>query len=95
MASVGFNPAAASNAADTVTQGTTQSKDQVASKEQFLQLLVAQIKNQDPLNPADGVQFLTQLAQFSELEQMMAIRAELATLNSKVQEPETQTEQAQ
>jgi flagellar basal-body rod modification protein FlgD len=44
------------------------------SKEMFLQLLVAQIRNQDPLNPADGVQFLSQLAQFSELEQLIGIR---------------------
>lgn len=49
-------------------------------KESFLQLLVAQIKNQNPLNPADGVQFLSQLAQFSELEQMMGIRSEISGL---------------
>jgi len=44
------------------------------SKEMFLQLLVAQMKNQDPLNPADSVQFVSQLAQFSELEQIISIR---------------------
>ena len=44
------------------------------SKEMFLQLLVAQIRNQDPLNPADSVQFVSQLAQFSELEQIISIR---------------------
>jgi flagellar basal-body rod modification protein FlgD len=43
----------------------------------FLQLLVAQIKNQDPLNPADSLQFVSQLAQFSELEQVMAIRGDI------------------
>jgi flagellar basal-body rod modification protein FlgD len=47
------------------------------SKEMFLQLLVAQIKNQDPLNPTDSVQFVSQLAQFSELEQVIAIRSDL------------------
>ena len=51
-----------------------------ASKEMFLQLLVAQIKNQNPLNPADGVQFLSQLAQFSELEQLVGMRQDLAGL---------------
>jgi flagellar basal-body rod modification protein FlgD len=35
----------------------------------FMQLLVAQLQNQDPLNPADGAQFITQLAQFQQLEQ--------------------------
>lgn len=49
------------------------------SKDLFLQLLVAQIKNQDPLNPSDGTQFVSQLAQFSELEQVMAIRGDLDT----------------
>jgi len=44
------------------------------SKELFLQLLVAQIKNQDPLNPVDSMQFVSQLTQFSELEQVIAIR---------------------
>jgi flagellar basal-body rod modification protein FlgD len=34
----------------------------------FLQLLVAQLQNQDPLNPVDGSQFVTQLAQMQQLE---------------------------
>jgi flagellar basal-body rod modification protein FlgD len=38
-------------------------------KNMFLQLLVAQLQNQDPLNPSDGTQFVTQLAQFQQLEQ--------------------------
>jgi flagellar basal-body rod modification protein FlgD len=61
------------------------------NKEAFLQLLVAQIKNQNPLNPADGAQFLSQLAQFSELEQMLGIRSEIAALREdlKPAEPET------
>ena len=39
------------------------------SKDMFLQLLVAQLKNQNPLNPSDGTQFVTQLAQFQQMEQ--------------------------
>ena len=50
------------------------------SKDMFLQLLVAQIRNQDPLNPADGVQFLTQLAQFTQLEQTMSMSTDLSTI---------------
>jgi flagellar basal-body rod modification protein FlgD len=49
----------------------------LASEETFLQLLVAQIKNQDPTSPTDGTQFLTQLAQFSQLEQLINIRQDL------------------
>jgi flagellar basal-body rod modification protein FlgD len=48
----------------------------------FLQLLVAQIKNQDPLNPSDGVQFLTQLAQFQQLEQSMNSGQDLAAIRT-------------
>jgi flagellar basal-body rod modification protein FlgD len=48
----------------------------------FLQLLVAQMKNQDPLNPTDSVQFVSQLAQFSELEQVIAIRQDLESANT-------------
>ena len=53
---------------------------QFATKEAFLQLLITQIKHQDPLNPADGVQFLTELTQFSSLEQMLAMRQELEAI---------------
>lgn len=40
-------------------------------KEQFLQMLVTQIQNQDPLNPMEDKDFMAQMAQFSSLEQMM------------------------
>lgn len=54
--------------------------DPLAQKEVFLQLLVAQIKNQNPLNPSDSVQFLTQLSQFSSVEQLVGIRQDIGTL---------------
>lgn len=58
---------------------------QITGKDAFLRLLVAQIRNQNPLNPADGVQFLTQLAQFSELEQMITLRQEVEGLRQDFQ----------
>ena|SRR5689334_19107195 len=54
--------------------------DPTVNKQTFLQLLVTQIKNQNPLNPADGTQFLSQLAQFSELEQMINVNANLQSI---------------
>lgn len=56
----------------------TSATDDLANEQTFLTLLVKQIQNQDPLNPADGTQFVAQLAQFSSLEQLIAIRQELA-----------------
>lgn len=53
---------------------TSNSLDNV-NENQFLQLLVAQIHYQDPTNPTDSTTFVTQLAQFSSLEQLVAIRA--------------------
>jgi len=43
------------------------------SKDEFLLLFVAQLKNQDPLSPMDSTGFTAQLAQFSSLEQLTAI----------------------
>jgi flagellar basal-body rod modification protein FlgD len=63
--------------------------DPLASKDMFLQLLVAQIKNQNPLNPTDGVQFLSQLAQFTQVEQSTQIRDDLQAIRGLL---ETQAE---
>jgi len=56
---------------------TTTTGNKPPTKQMFLQLLVSQIQNQDPLNPADGTQFVAQLAQFSELEQVIGIRGDI------------------
>ena len=57
------------------------------SKNMFLQFMVAQLKNQDPLNPSDSTQFVTELAQMQQLEQatnmgqdVSSIRADLEAL---------------
>ena len=55
----------------------------LTSEQTFLQLLVAQIQNQDPLNPTDSTQFVSQLAQFSELEQVIAIRGDIESYAAK------------
>ena len=52
----------------------------LANEQTFLQLLVAQIQNQDPTNPEDSTQFLTQLAQFSQVEQLVGIHSDTQNL---------------
>ena len=47
-------------------------------KDQFLQMLVAQMKNQDPLSPMDGQQMAAQLAQFSSVEQLVTLNETMA-----------------
>lgn len=63
------------------TQKTTDPGN-LADKNTFLKLLVAQIKNQNPLNPMDGTEFLGQLAQFTQLEQTMQARADLDAIRA-------------
>ncbi len=53
-----------------------------ADKEMFLQLLVAQMRYQDPMNPTDSSQFLAQSAQFTALEKMQDVADQTAKLVS-------------
>jgi flagellar basal-body rod modification protein FlgD len=66
------------------TGGTSSSPtsptDQLTSESTFLKLLVAQIQNQDPLNPADPTQFIGQLVSFSQLEQLLGINQGVQSL---------------
>src|SRR5450432_2045743 len=55
----------------------TPSSDQITSKDTFLKLLVAQIKNQDPTSPTDATQFVGQLTQYSQLEQLIEMNQNL------------------
>jgi flagellar basal-body rod modification protein FlgD len=62
-----------------LTEQTTQAASATAEsseaigKDEFLKLLVSQLQNQDPMNPISNEQFITQLATFSSLEQLISI----------------------
>lgn len=63
-------------------QANNSGLNSLANEQAFLQLLVAQLQNQDPTAPQDGTQFVSQLAQFSSLEQQIQMRADLDNMNS-------------
>ena len=58
-----------SAATDAIKKTTTNSNNGL-DKDAFLQLLVTQMQYQDPLEPTDNTEYMSQLAQFSELESM-------------------------
>jgi len=86
---------ATSNASATTTSTTStqssSSMDKLANENTFLQLFVSQLKNQDPLNPSDGTQFVSQLAQFSELEQVIGINQNVGAIRSQIAPSPTET----
>jgi len=51
-------------------------------KDDFLKLLITQLSNQDPTDPMDNTQFIAQMAQFSQLEQITNMNANFERLNS-------------
>jgi flagellar basal-body rod modification protein FlgD len=64
----------------TTSQAASSATNGLVSEQTFLQLLVAQLQNQDPTQPQDGTQFVAQLAQFSSLEQEIQMRQDLDAL---------------
>jgi flagellar basal-body rod modification protein FlgD len=85
-----------SNGASSVTgssagSSATPAGGVVADESTFLTLLVAQLKNQDPLSPTDSTQFLGQLAQFSSLEQLTNINKNVGSIVTNTTAPASAT----
>ncbi len=57
----------------TTAAGATDATTSQVDKDMFLKLMVAQLKNQDPMNPTDSSQFLAQTAQFTSLEKLTSV----------------------
>ena len=72
----GNNITAAAAATATATTNNSTGADQNT----FLKLLIAQMKNQDPLQPQDSAQYVAQLAQFTSLEKLTSINDRLGQL---------------
>ena len=72
--------AASATPGSTPTTGTKSTK---TPQDMFMTLLVTQLKNQDPMEPQDGTQFVTQLAQFNSLDQLIGIKQSIDALVNK------------
>ena len=57
-----------------------------SDKDMFMTLLVTQLKNQDPLEPKDGSEFVAQLAQFNSLDQLVGIKESIDKLAAALQQ---------
>ena len=66
-----------------IKQETTQKKD--LGKNEFLELLVAQLNNQNPLEPQENGEFIAQLAQFSQVEGIEKLNSSMGELLSGYQ----------
>lgn len=63
---------------------TQQSNDSVGmdglGQDAFMQLLLAQLKNQDPLKPMENTEFISQMAQFNSLRELMVLNKTMGEL---------------
>ena len=85
MASIGTTLPSATAASTTTTAAASSASgsNSLASQQTFLQLLVAQLQNQDPTQPVQGTEFVTQLATFSDVEQNLAVRQDVDAISNK------------
>ena len=87
MALPAITDSAAAASGATSTSSTTKTSSLTSAAEQsdrFLKLLVAQMKNQDPLNPMDNAQVTTQMAQISTVSGIDKLSATMSTVNASL-----------
>jgi flagellar basal-body rod modification protein FlgD len=85
MATIGtsFPATDPSSSANNSSNAPQSGSDPLANESTFLKLLVTQLQHQDPSQPMDGTTFVTQLAQFSDLEQNLAMRQDLDAVSER------------
>lgn len=77
--------------ANNAVSSSSSSNSGGSQRDLFMTLLVAQLKNQDPLSPQDGTAFVAQLAQFNSLDQLVGIRQSLDQLATLLHQQDPQT----
>ena len=74
-----------SGSSQNVAAATAAASNQFVSEQTFLQLLVTQLQNQDPMNPQDASQFVAELSSFSSVEQLTSLSTSMnSVLESSV-----------
>jgi flagellar basal-body rod modification protein FlgD len=75
----------------TSTNNSSSTSGSTLDYDDFLQLMVAQLQNQDPLNPTDSTEYMSQIAQFSGVEQSINMNSKLDQLlvNSNISQAST------
>ena len=71
-----------STSSTTNDQTSSNSSTDKLGMDQFLNLFIAQLKNQDPLNPMDSTEFTSQLAQYSSVEQLYGLNSKLTDIEN-------------
>jgi len=80
ISAISAAPGIGSDAADSITAARVPQK--VLGQHDFLRLLAAQFKAQDPMKPMEDTAFIAQMAQFTALEQSSAMARDLALLRA-------------
>jgi flagellar basal-body rod modification protein FlgD len=69
-----------STASGVTTAGSAASSTLGLSQNDFMKLLVTQMQNQNPLNPVNSTDFITQLAQFSQVSSMTTLNGNISQM---------------
>lgn len=70
----------ANGATSTTKSSSSTGSASALGQDEFMTMLLAELKNQDPLNPMDGKDFAAQLAQFSSLQQLSNLNTTMSSL---------------
>ena len=81
-AAAATDPAASPSAQTSATSASTRNQ---LGQDAFLQLLLSELQNQDPTQPMDDTQFISQLATFSSLQTLNHIDASMTAVESSLQ----------